>query len=109
MSSMRPEGKVAGTFMLTSFAAMGGALFLPFIEDFIKAVKIKGTYPMSETKIYQLMENAGMSKMGAKAMLRGPSRSMLGIDLSSRLGLGEAVSRNMSALDALGTVPRMII
>jgi hypothetical protein len=113
MTRMGPEGKVAGTFMLAGLGAMGGALSLPFTDDIVKASDwigktISGVDPMIESKIYQMLENAGISKLGAEAMLRGPSRSLLGVDLSSRLGFGDVASRNMSGIDALGTVPSMI-
>jgi N12 class adenine-specific DNA methylase len=113
MHRMGPEGKGAALFMMAGLGMLGGALGLPFAGDAEKAYDemhkmLTGIDPQAEARIYQLMEDVGFSKLAAEMMLRGPARSVLGIDLSSRLGFGDAGSKNLTPTSALGVVPSML-
>jgi hypothetical protein len=47
--------------------------------------------------------------MGAEMVLRGPSRALLRIDLSSRLEFGETSSWKLTPTEAMGVVPSMLL
>jgi hypothetical protein len=100
--------------MMAGLGLLGGATGLPFVEDLEKGADalgkmVTGVDPMIDAHIAEMLEDAGMSQLGAEGVLKGPARSLLGIDLNSRLGFGEAASKNLSATEALGVVPSMLV
>jgi hypothetical protein len=113
MHRMGPEGKGAAVFMLGGLGVLGGAMGLPFSQDLENAGDalgkvVTGIDPQIGAKLASLLEDSGFSQMGAEMLLRGPSRAALGIDLTSRLGMGEAATRNLTPTEALGVVPSML-
>lgn len=112
---MGPAGKAAATLMLANLWLLGGVAGLPFVQDLEKAYDLtaqgadkylfsgKGADPMSDARIRELLADAGFGKLGAELVMRGPASSMLGVDLSSRLGFGDLISRG--AASPLDLVP----
>lgn len=96
MNRMGPEGKIAGTAMLVGLVATAGLLGLPFAEDALDAASwgIKtatGIDPLLERRLARWLRDTGLGEIGAEIAMRGPSREYLGIDLGSRLGMGQMV------------------
>lgn len=94
MSRMGPEGKLAGTSMLLGLVATAGLLGIPFAEDALDAAnwaikKATGIDPLLERRIARWLRDSGLGEAGAEIAMRGPSREFLGIDLGSRIGMGE--------------------
>jgi hypothetical protein len=93
MSRMGPEGKMAGTAMLVGLMATSGLLGLPFAEDLKDLYswaykKATGIDPLLERRVASWLNDIGFGDVGAEAILHGGSRSTLGIELGSRLGMG---------------------
>ena len=109
-----PEGRVAFAWMMGSLAAGAGFAGLPFTQDLGNAgdalyKKITGGKdPMLYFRATHLLEDAGFSKVGAEAVMRGPIASMLGVDLAGRIGFGDVLSRELSGTDILGAVPSLL-
>lgn len=113
MTRMGPDGRRAGLLMLAGLAALGGISALPGEEDAEKVLAaayalLTRKHPMIADQMREMLEDVGFSKLGAEMVMKGPSRAMLGIDLSSRLGFGDLASKNLSPVEALGVVPSMI-
>lgn len=94
MTRMGPEGKLAGTAMLLGLVGAAGMLAVPFAEDALDftnwAIKTAtGIDPLLERRMAKWLRDAGMGEVGAEITMRGPSREYLGVDLSSRIGMGE--------------------
>lgn len=93
MSRMGPEGKAAGTAMLVGLLVTSGFMGLPFAEDLKDAwswayKKATGIDPLLERRIASWLNDAGFGDVGAEMILHGGSRQLTGIDLGSRLGMG---------------------
>jgi hypothetical protein len=94
MTRMGPEGKLAGTAMLLSLVATAGLLGIPFAEDALDAAnwmikKVTGIDPLLERRMARWLRDAGLGEVGAEVAMHGPSREYLGVDLGSRIGMGE--------------------
>src|SRR5665213_1280567 len=54
------------------------------------------------------MGDAGFSKIGSEILLRGPLSVGLGIDLASRIGFGDTLTRALQGSDLMGTIPSIV-
>lgn len=113
MTRMGPEGKKAAALMLGTIAMSAGALGLPFAKDIgtlVNAIWNAATGDSGDVqeKLQTALVSAGMGKEGAEAVLVGPSRYFLGVDLAPRLGFGDQVSNSLQPWEAFGAVPGMI-
>lgn len=103
---MGGEGKTAGTLMLMALAGSSGLFGLPFVDDITSAGEavwkaVTDEDPMIERRFRQALIDVGFDQYGAEALVRGPTRSLLGVDLSRRLGMGQ-IAPNVSGIDAFG-------
>jgi hypothetical protein len=112
--NMGPEGKIAAGWMAAALWAGAGAYGLPFTQDLEKGgdllwQKITGTDPMIDAHLRQFLSDAGFGKTGSEVLLRGPLSVALGVDLSSRLGFGDIISRIFGGADFMGTIPSIML
>ncbi len=89
------RGKMVGLAMLGSMFYFGGLLAVPGVEDIMVLMEtIYWTMTGGETWDIEsalrefFMETMEMDELGAEQMMRGSSREQLGVDLSSRIGIG---------------------
>ena len=107
---MGPEGQKSAALMTAALMALTGGSGLWFSQDignlYDAAAKVlTGVDPNVKEKVRDWLENdAGWGQMGADMFLRGPISTMMGVDLTSRLGFGEPISREMQ-VDANNSVP----
>lgn len=87
----------------------------PFVVDAMNFTDFLGKQlfeadPMLEFRVRQLLASAGFGKVGAEMIMRGPASTLLGIDLASRVGFGDIISREMQSgpVNAMGTVPSIL-
>ena len=118
MTRMGPSGKIALLYMGAGLLAGAGVEGLPFTQDVENLVdflskKFFHYDPMTSAHIRSALAGAGFGKVGAEAIMRGPIGTMLGIDLSSRIGFGDVISRDLSGItsgtELLGTTPSIIL
>jgi hypothetical protein len=114
MKNMGPEGKTAFAWMMGTLMLGAGAYGLPFTQDAESAADALGRMlnggsdPMTDAHLREMMSDAGFSKAGADVMLRGPIASLAGVNLSSRIGFGDVISREMDPTNVIGTIPSML-
>jgi hypothetical protein len=109
-----PEGKVAAAWMIGGLAAVAGAYGQPFVQDVENGADwawkaVSHVDPMIDAHLREWMADAGLGKVGADILLRGPASALFGTDMPSAVGFGDIVSRSMAPTDALGTVPSMLL
>ena len=98
---MGPEGRKSAALMTASLAALTGASGIWFTQDIENLYDrvhrlVTGIDPDTKDKIRDWLENdAGWGRMGADMVLRGPISSILGVDLTSRLGFGDPITREI--------------
>lgn len=114
MGSMGPEGQKALLWTLGAFWTMAGVDGVPFAQDVQNFAdylwkKASGKDPMIGYRIQA--ELASMfGKPGADMILHGPASALSGVDVASRLGLGDLISRNWpDAENVLGAYPSIIM
>lgn len=116
MFRMGNEGRLTGLAQLLSIWLLAGALGLPFLGDIEKLFESLYKWatsidPMIEARFTALMADSWFGKRGAEMVLKGPSRAVLGIDLSRRLGFGNVltdIDLEYNPAGALGAVPGII-
>lgn len=118
MKNMGPHGKIAFAWMMAGLWAGAGAEGLPFTQDLENVLDkswqaLSGHDPMISYRIRAMLADAGFGKLGAEIVMRGPVGTLLGIDLASRIGFGDVLTREFtnvtSGADVLGTVPSILI
>lgn len=112
MVGMGPAGKAAAALMMTSLWAYAGVQGLPLVQDVERLYdwlheQLTGEDPQIKASMYRLLDNAGLGKLGADIVMRGPVSVLFGADVSNRFGFGDLVSQNYSAIDFLGAAPSM--
>lgn len=112
MTEMGAPGKAAAGLLLVSLWAYAGAQGLPFVQDAEKLLdwltqQLTGEDPQIRASIYRLLDKAGLGKVGADVVMRGPLSVFFGADVSNRFGFGDLVSQNQSAVDFMGAAPSM--
>lgn len=113
---MGVDGKLTGIAMMAGIALLAGAFGLPFVGDIEKTLEmlyrlLTKVDPMIEAKLTDLLSHSWFGKRGAEMVLKGPSRTVLGIDLSRRLGFGDVLTDlnlEYNPAAALGAVPGII-
>lgn len=111
--NMGPEGRVAAAWMMGALWAATGIYGLPFFQDLETAADkliqtVTGENPMIDAHLRSFLNDAGLGKIGTEILLRGPLSVLFGTDLSSRIGFGDIVSRDLSSSDLVGTVPSIL-
>jgi hypothetical protein len=112
--NMGPSGRVALGYMMAGLWAGAGVEGLPFTQDLENAADklwkaLTGHDPMISYRIRAMLADAGFGKVGAEAIMRGPVSTLLGVNLSDRIGFGDILSRYVGGTDYLGTVPSMLL
>lgn len=89
------RGKMVGMAMLLSMFYFAGLIGVPGVEDLMVLFELLyttatwGEKISTETALRELaMDLLGVDELGAEQVLRGASREYLGVDLSSRIGIG---------------------
>lgn len=115
-----PAGRVAAAWMMGGLAMGAGVAGLPFTTDMENAADKLWQFftkrnPMMATRIQadlaQLMGNGQWGKIGAEMVMRGPMSEALGVDLPSRIGFGDVLSRDIpwtNPSDSLGAAPSIL-
>lgn len=105
---MGHEGKLAGTLMLLALVAGGGLLGFPFADDILGATQwavktATGIDPLLERRLMSFLQDMGFNKYAAEALVYGGSRSLTGVDLSKRIGMGD-IAPKADLMDVAGPV-----
>lgn len=113
-TKMGAPGKQAFGWAMAGMMLGAGAEGLPFAQDAENLVDhitkwITGKDPMLSYRIRSMLADAGLGKVGAEMVMRGPMSQLLGVDLASRIGLGDPVTRMFSSADLVGTLPSIIV
>ena len=113
-----PAGRLALTWTLAALWAGAGLQGLPFVQDAENATDAlwkaaTGRDPMTAYRLRQYLADSGLGKVGADLVLRGPLSLGLGVDMSSRLGFGDVVTRDLGPWIGAGeqaalTVPSIV-
>lgn len=113
--NMGLPGKMAAAWIGAAIWATAGVEGLPFVQDIEnlgdniwKALTNKSVDPMITYRIRELLADSGFSKTGAELVMRGPIGQLLGVDLASRVGFGDPITREFSGTDMIGTVPSIL-
>ena len=112
-------GKLALMWSMLALWAGAGLQGLPFMQDAENTVDwlwrhITGKDPMVAAHLRQYMADAGLGKIGADLILRGPASVLSGVDFGSRLGFGDILTREVApwigaADQAALTVPSIVM
>lgn len=110
MKNGGPEGKFGFGLMMAALGLGAGALGLPFSEDAMKGADavwhhFTGHDPDIMHKIHDAIQDTGMGQTGADMILHGPLSVLTGVNLGSRIGFGDVLSREFESSNALGTIP----
>lgn len=111
---MGKEGRIANLFLAAAIMAFAGALGIPFAQDLIQGIEGLARLfgqpdPMLEGQLYDLMQDSYFNHTATDAILKGPARQYLGVDLSTRLGFGNiAPDLQLNPYAMLGAVPSII-
>lgn len=110
MKNSGPEGRFGWGLMMAALGLGAGALGLPFSQDAMSGADsvwhyFTGRDPMLKFKLHDAIQDAGFGEMGADMILHGPISAMTGINLGSRIGFGDVLSREFESSNALGTIP----
>ena len=108
-----PEGKMAWLLMTGALALGAGALGLPFSQDIMNAGDqlwhhFTGRDPGLKFKLQDAIQDAGFGQIGSEMILYGPVSTALGINLGSRIGFGDVLSREFESSNVLGTIPSIM-
>lgn len=112
MNNMGPDGKRALLWIALGVWVGSGIDGLPFAQDAQNAADeawkfFTGKDPMIPYRLRSLMSDAGIGKVGAEIVMRGPASTVLGVDLASRIGFGDILTRQFS-MDTFGGMPATI-
>lgn len=114
LTRMGPEGRRALAQMMVAVWALAGTQGLPFVQDAENGAdelwKFLGHKdPQIAAHIRHLLEkHSGLGQTGADMILRGPISTLLGADLTSRLGFGDPITRAVSNFEVLGASPSIL-
>lgn len=110
MKNGGPEGKFGFGLMMAALGLGAGALGLPFSEDAMKGTDatwhhFTGHDPDIKHKIEDAIQDTGMGQLGSDMILHGPLSVLTGVNLGSRVGFGDVLSREFESSNVLGTIP----
>jgi len=113
MKNRGPEGRFAALLMLGALGLGAGMSGLPFVEDAENGADalwhhFTGRDPDLKHKLHDAMGDAGFGQIGADMIMRGPLSVALGINLGSRIGFGDVLSREFESSNVLGTIPSIM-
>lgn len=108
-----PEGKFAFMLMMAGLGLGAGALGLPGSQDAMKGADEVWKYftdrdPHLQQKLHDWIANSGLGQTGADMILQGPVSALLGVNLGSRIGFGNVISREMDPANVVGTIPSIL-
>ena len=118
--NMGPEGRLAAAWMMGGLFLGAGVAGLPFTTDAENVADklwqfFKGRDPMVAARIQsdiaKLMGAGEFGKIGAEMVMRGVGSELMGVDLPSRIGFGDVMSRDIpwtNPSDALGAAPAIL-
>lgn len=117
MKNMGPAGKMAAGWMMAGLWAGAGIEGLPFAQDMenlgdVVWKTLTKHDPMISYRLRDALSQAGLGKIGAEIVMKGPLSTLTGTDVSNRIGFGDVLTREWSGItsgtDVLGTVPSIM-
>jgi hypothetical protein len=104
---------MAGVYMMAALFLGAGLGGLPFSQDIENGADrlwrfFTGRDPGLQYKLQDAMQDHGFGRIGAEIAMRGPLSELLGVDLGSRIGFGDVLTREFESANVLGTVPSII-
>lgn len=113
MKNMGPEGKLAFALSMGALALGAGVQGLPFAQDTENAADYltklaRGSNPGIGHAIEDGLASV-MGKAGAEIVMHGPLSYLTGVDIGSRIGLGNIVTRSFDSANVMGTMPAIVV
>lgn len=117
MRNMGPAGRIAAGWMMAGLWAGAGIEGLPFAQDMenlgdVVWKTLTKHDPMIAHRLRDALSQAGLGKVGAEIVMKGPLSTLVGTDVSNRIGFGDVLTRQWTGLtsgtDVLGTVPSIM-
>lgn len=114
LGTMGPQGQQALLWTMGAFWTMAGLNGIPFTQDAQNAADLVWKTATGKDPMLGYRVQAGLASMfgkaGADMLLHGPVSTLGGVDVASRLGLGDLISRNWpTAENTLGAYPSIIL
>lgn len=108
-----PSGKVALAWMLGGLWAGAGLQGEPFVQDAQNAAdwawkQMTGHDPMLAYRLQSALAQMPWGKVGSEIAMHGPVSTLTGVDLADRIGLGDILTREMTDIDVMGTLPSIL-
>lgn len=117
LARMGPEGKVAGSMMLMGLMGVAGVTGLPFVKNAEQLgtyiyKQITGIDPLLERRFREYIADSGFAKLAqhymgwdpkltAEVATEGPSKALFGVDMGTRIGVGQMLPGNTDIVSSI--------